>query len=231
MLRMTNKHSARAGFTLIELIVATMLIIFLTAATISGLVRSQRTFTFNGADQQVGSLVRQARSLAVTGKAVPDFYDYDGDGLRDDVGDFVTPANYGVYFDSATNTLTLFADLHAYSGGGLTEGVYDEPSSGGGIGQYELNKDLKLAEYVVPPTLSLLSKANDASGVNTVMYSPIFADTAFANDMSVVDLKSDGLFFIFGLREKPPFARENCFAIHPIAGVPETTAATGTSCP
>ena len=68
---MANKrfHKSRGGYTLIELISVTMLIGILTVAGIAGLIRSRRALLFNAANQQVGSLVREARSLAVTGKA------------------------------------------------------------------------------------------------------------------------------------------------------------------
>lgn len=240
-----NRLPVRGAYTLIELIVVMGLIILLTASAITGIIRSQRIFTFNAADQQVGSLVREARSLAVTGKSIIDYTDYDQDDCKNagnhgpsctmaaTEDDKVTPAHYGVHFDTAANTITLFADMHL-SG---TEGVYDGTPAG--FGEYNImgTEDIKIAEYELVPTLDLLAIGqNTASGTttptNTVMYSPIFADTAFSNDAVSVDLMTGNQFFVFGIRENTgPALRDRCFAIHPISGVPETTNATGESCP
>ena len=219
---MKNKHPTRAGFTLIELILVVILIIILSAAAIGSIFRSQRAFTFNTASQQVSSMVREARSLAVTGKSILDFTDYDQDTLDDSDGDRVTPAHYGVHFDTGTGTVTIFADMH----GSGTEGVYDGTPAG--FQTYSAGKDLKIAEYVVPSTLSLLVNSG-ATGADTVMYSPILADTAFSGGGSSQDLT--GKFFVFGIRENTPAPVERCMAIHPISGIPETTDATGESCP
>ncbi|MCA9373977.1 type II secretion system protein, partial [Candidatus Peregrinibacteria bacterium] len=89
----------RSGYTLIELILVMVVIGVLTVSAVSGILRSRRILTFNAADQQVGSLVREARSLAVTGKAILDYGDYDNDGLDNGDNDYVTPAHYGVHFD------------------------------------------------------------------------------------------------------------------------------------
>lgn len=219
-----------------------MLVVLLSAAALTGLFRSQRTFTFNGADQQVGALMREARSLAVTGKSVVDYTDYDQDNCKNagnhDVGctlgatedDRVTPANYGIHFDAGTGTMTLFADMHL-SG---TEGQYDAPVGFG----YEVGKDLKISEYTVPATLDLLVARYDTSGptistdIDTVMFSPLFADTSFYDPVAGAPVDLTGEFFVFGLRENAySNNRDHCLAIHPIAGVAETTDATGTACP
>jgi len=212
-------NSVRGGFTLIELIIVSMLIIFLAVAAISGMIESQRTFTFNTADQRVGSLVREARSLAVTGKSVIDYTDYDNDDCRDIANhggscatpaddDRVTPSHYGIYFSG--NTMTLFADIRQANGSLHVEGAYDAPPPTTELGKYVLNKDIKLAEYEVTSSLNLLFEGSTGTAANTVMYSPIFADTAFAQDAVVVDLLTAAEFFVFGIQEKAPFDRANC---------------------
>lgn len=225
----TSERLMRGGFTLVELLLVMMMVILLTAAAIGGIIRSQRTFTFNGADQQVGSLVREARSLAVTGKAVIDYTDYDNDG---DTTDRVTPAHYGIHFDAGSNLLTLFADMH----GSGTEGVYDAPT--GGFQVYTAGEDMKIAEYTVPATLDLLVEGSNGTTVDTVMFSPIFADTTFYDSagMAAVDLLGGGgsatEFFMYGIRENSQTdPLERCMAVHPLSGVAETTAKTSTNCP
>lgn len=223
-----QKQREKGGFTLIELLIVMMLIVILSAAALTGLFRSQRTFTFNGANQQVGSLFREARSLAVTGKSVVDSTDYDNDG---DTTDRVTPANYGIHFTGGVGgTITLFADMHPESSGmQSTEGQYDAPVGFG----YEVGKDLKFTEYTVPATLDLLVESSDgATTVDTIMFSPLFADTSFYDSIAPAVRDLTGNFFVFGLRESGYTTnRESCLALHPIAGVAETTDATGTACP
>lgn len=221
----------RPGYTLVELLVVVMIISLLFGVGINAIVRSQGTFLFNGAIQQVQSMVREARSLAVTGKSILDYTDYDEDGLIDTDGDRVTPAHYGVHFDPSTRIMTLFADLQpgpeipAYSG---TIGVYDPPMAGTDIYTYDTNDnaDMILSTYEVPDSLDLLAEDALSYGTTTVMYTPIFADTAFADDTTDLDLGSG--FFIFGLKENDG-DRRLCYAIHPIAGTPETTDATNTT--
>lgn len=230
-----RKRATRNGYTLVELIVVVMLIMVLTAAALAGIIRSQRVFRFNAADQQVGAMVREARSLAVTGKAVIDYDDYDNDGCRNagshDPGcglgaaqdDYVTPAHYGVHFDTTNNMLIVFADMHDSA----TVGGYD---NSGDFLEYIPGRDMRIAEYEVDPALDLLVEGSTGTAANTVMYSPLYADTMFSDDTTGVDLT--GEFFVFGIRENEgTILRENCLAIHPIAGVPETTDATGAACP
>ncbi|HLG26006.1 MAG TPA: type II secretion system protein [Candidatus Gracilibacteria bacterium] len=226
-----GSHAARAGFTLAELLIVITLIVLLMAAALRGMVNSQRTFIFNGASQQVSSLVREARSLAVTGKAQQDYTDYDQDGCFDGVinshtdpacpsePDYVTPAHYGIFFNSADGTATLFADLH---GSGI-EGVYNPPvPATTPIGTFIAGYDLKLAIYTLPPSLDYIL---DPAATTTIMYSPIFADTDFDADLGISDE-----FFVFGVKETEGTAlSKRCFAIHPVAGVAETTDATGTT--
>lgn len=221
-----HRRADKGGFTLVELLMVMMMVILLSAAALNGIIRSQRTFTFNGTDQQVGAMVREARSLAVTGKAILDYTDYDQDMLDDSDNDYVTPAHYGVHFDPATGIMTLFADLH----GSGTEGEYDAPT--GGFQVFNMGEDLKIAEYTLPSTLDLLVEGSGGAAVDTIMFSPLFADTTFYDSASMMDVDLTGEFFVFGIRENDqasPF--ERCLAIHPIAGVAETTDATGTACP
>ena len=208
------------GFTLAELIIVIGLLMLIFALSIRGLVNSQQSFIFQNSVEQVVQLVREARSLAVTGKAQPDFTDSDRDGASNVTvpPDYVAPAHYGVYFQKASGStpakITLFVDL---SKGALdsvqNEGVYNAPGSSIGFGAYDpaTGKDVKLAEFTLDDSLDLVLKP---SPTNTVMFNPLFADTTF-NPALV------GNFFYFGVKEKATGGRERCYKIHPIAGVPE----------
>ncbi len=198
------------------------IVMMLLTATLQGLVSSQKTFLFANAFERMTDLVRQARSLAVTAKAQMDFTDYDNDGCTDTVTnpvipgacqapDFVTPAHYGVYFDTSnTNAqkIVLFADLH--TDGSNAEGQFN---AGGTPGVYMGGLDYVLAEYTLPPGYDFVFLG---SGNQTVFYTPIFADTTFEPPLDPIN----GPFFIFGLATNSP-KKAKCLKIHPVAGVPE----------
>lgn len=187
-----------------------------------GLVNSQQSFIFNNSAERVIQLVREARSLAVTGKAQTDYTDADKDyGLANpDSGDYVTPAHYGVYFDTTVgaNKLVLFFDVNRGESVDQTEGFFDKPSAATGIGQFEAGKDVVLAEFSLDTTMSFIL---NPAGTNTVMFSPIFADTSFDAPLGVTKI------FVFGVKDTGGnIDRQRCYKIHLVAGVPE--AADGT---
>ena len=179
-------------------------------------------------------MVREARSYAITGKAQPDFTDYDGNKCYEAsnpanapgcLGDYVTPANYGVYFGS--NKVDLFADIHqakTTSGGTAdpnTEGKF-LPSSNG-IGQHSTGTDLILSEYQIPNGITLKINIDGVTGTGSscgssgfctpsIFYSPIFAD--FNTDPTV---KNTGFVYI-GISDGE---RSSCFKIQRLAGNPE----------
>lgn len=213
--------------------------IFLLGIAVSGMIRSQRTFAFNNADQQMNAIVREARSFAVTGKAQPDYTDYDNDDCYDsvanhDVGctgaaaavpDYVTPAHYGIYFDKTNNKMIVFADLHPGKTGNQVEGRFDDPGAVFGIGQYDPsnNNDIKIVEYDLDPALEFIFKPENSTtdGKYTVMYTPLFADTSFY-DQTPGD--AGETFFVYGIKEKRTDPIKRCSAIHPVSGVPEAAA-------
>ncbi|MBD3328442.1 prepilin-type N-terminal cleavage/methylation domain-containing protein [Candidatus Peregrinibacteria bacterium] len=210
----------RSGMTLVELILVVIIVTVLMAAGIGSILRSQRAFTFNAADQAVSSMVRTARSYAITGRAVQDYTDYNGvNGTTDQV----TPANYGIYFDTAKNQVFLFADIRENG----NEGIFQPPASGA-LGVYKADKDVILEAYEVDDSLNLLvgGMVKGLNTANTILYSPIFSDTTFSYydaSTAVIVEPSTTSFFVYGIREadRTP-ARESCFGIQPVAGVPES---------
>ncbi len=215
----------KSGFTLLELLLVIIVTLILAGTAINGIIRSQALFQFNAAFQNVSSLMREARSYAVTGKAVIDYTDYDGDGCKEGgaiephtgasctagTPDYVTPTNYGIHFSG--NKMTLFADLH----GSATEGGYDAPPAG--FMTYDHGKDMRIAEYELPSEYAFAFNPNN---VDTIMYSPIFADTSF--NAPVTD------FFVFGVKE-PSGNRNRCMAVHKVSGIPEDADKAGVTCP
>lgn len=214
----------KKGFTLAELITVIGLMMLIFALSIRGLVNSQQSFVFQNSVEQVVQLVREARSLAVTGKAQPDYTDSDRDGLT--TNDYTAPAHYGIYFQQASGgnpaKVTLFVDL---SKGALdsvqNEGIYNAPGSTIGFGAYDAGKDVKLAEFELDDSLDLVLKP---TAIKSVLFNPLFADTSFEG------LLGTEKFFYFGVKETATGGRERCFKIHPIAGVPEVVTNV-TECP
>lgn len=211
-------NNSRPGYTLAEMLIVVGILIMLLASAIRGLINSQSAFIFNNAVTQVALLVREARSLAITGKAQVDYTDYDRDEMaaNPDSDDTVTPANYGVFFeDNAMGTpdkLVLFVDIHKGESAVQPEaGTYNAAPAT--FGAFEEGKDVKLAEFEINGDLNLVL---EPMGTDTVLFSPIFADTTFDSALGPGDD-----FFIFGVEEIDGFLRKRCFKIHPIAGVPE----------
>lgn len=203
----------KKAFSFVEMIIVIGLIAIISTLAIRGIVNSQKSFIFSSTYQRVQELARQARSLAVTGKAQLDFTDYDNDDCTDSASnpplcaapDFVTPAHYGVYFDTISNKVILFADLHDTTNGNK-EGLY---IGGAPLNTYVSGKDLNLAEFPLPENYRFIIPTG-----RTIFYTPVFADTSF----DTVPLPQT--FYVFGiLDEKNGIKR--CSKIHPIAGVPE----------
>jgi len=232
----------KPAFTLVEIILVMTLMMMLSSIAIGSILRTQNTFQFNAATQQVFSIVREARSFAVTGKAQIDYTDYDGDGCRAgdadvlyphvapcllDQGtpDYVTPANYGIHFDTANKKLIMFADMH-----GSTAGVYNAPVASG-LMVYEDGRDMHLAEYQLPDVYQFFLFPVSPAVTNTVMFSPIFADTTF--DAPLPNTPIARYFFVFGVEEATGF-RKSCMAIQRVGGIPESYekvgAVSGTPC-
>jgi type II secretory pathway pseudopilin PulG len=101
---MGKLHKTRPGFTLFELILVIMLIVFLFSVGLNGMVRTQASYQFNDTVQKVLTMIRKARSYAITGKAMPDYTDFDKDGCKlapEDVAEFTNGTNN--YYSSSGN--------------------------------------------------------------------------------------------------------------------------------
>jgi prepilin-type N-terminal cleavage/methylation domain-containing protein len=212
----------KSGFTLIELIIVMGIIVILMSMAFASMASSSRYFKLSTAYEKIVQMVREVRSDAITGKAQPDWTDYDQDNLYAVDGDLVTPAGYGIYFDPTKKTVTMFADVRKSTHDlDQNEGVYDAPT--GGIGTYNSGSDVILATYKIDSSLTLVTDG----GPDTIIYTPIFADTILNPS-----LNTGSHFFIFGVSngtEDTAGVLHKCSKIHPVAGVPEV--ATDDECP
>lgn len=234
---MTHRFQTKEGFTLIEIILVVTLTVFLFLATMQSVIGSSQQLRFVNAYQKVLDLVRQARSLAVSGKAQLDYTDYDQDGVNDTTAnggpDYVTPAHYGVYFEQApgvngqtTDQVILFADLHPPVipplGPPCKEGQYD-PANMNLNGPNGFGCDVILETYTLPVGVQLKGVSGSPYCVTTLstcavlFYSPIFADASF--DPPLHPLPSPQ-FFVFGV-DQGNGQRKHCEKIHAASGIPE----------
>ena len=213
-----NKFPA---FTLIEMILVVALTMFLLVVTAQSFVNSASQFSFSNAAEKVQELIRQARSLAISGKAQIDYTDYNNDTCKDKAhstsecqtknastggDDYVTPAHYGVNFDKTNATITLFADNHSPT---ATEGKYNPGTN------YANGDDIVLETYPVPSGMQLIIPGNASSA--TIFFSPIFADVSSDPATSPTDP-----FFRFGISAKfGDIVRKRCSQIHMLAGISE----------
>lgn len=212
-----NKHQNRKAYTLIELIIVLAITVLLFGIGIGGLITGQRQLTFRSNHERTLQIVRDARSLALNGKAFNDYTDYNRNGDHDDL---ITPANIGIHFDKTAGTITMFADLHkSQFDSAQREGIYDPPANPVTFYTYAAGKDVAIEQYTLTNTLSLLL----SGGATTIFFSPIFADIIF--DPA---LDSGKKFFIFGVKEKTG-TMSGCAKIHPVSGVPEI--ASSAECP
>ncbi len=238
--------SNRSGFTLVEMIVVLALTLFLFVVALKAVTGSTSQLNFANTHEQVLDLVNQARSLAISGKAQPDYTDFDNDGCTDlannplqnvampctaALPDMVTPAHYGVHFHISSDplnpydTVTLFVDNHALASGGGSgngkEGVFDAADLSSLPGDYWLGKDIVLQQLTIPSGLHLFNLPGNAGNVTdtSIFYSPIFADMAFD-----VPLQQNQ-FFTFGLQQTAGgISRQRCTRIQLLAGIPENAA-------
>lgn len=97
-----NPHSQ--GYTLFELIIVITVIAILSVAALTGIIKSQSILKFRGAVKDTANIIREARSAALSNRKL----------TEDDA-----PEQYGVYIDSQTKKIIIFADT---SNDGFDEG-------------------------------------------------------------------------------------------------------------
>lgn len=209
----TFPAAKKNAFTLIEILIVMALMIMLAAAGLTSLVSSQRTMTYLNTDEKILSLFRNARTYAVTGRAVQDLSDYDNDT---DITEMITPANYGINFTTAAGAtkVSMFADMRDRAAP-LNEGIYNDP---GGF-SYVAGKDLLQMTYNVDPSITVKWYCTALNPhPDTVLFSPIYADVKFDPPVTT-DCSPNNLFY-FGICQASTNAKK-CYGIHPIAGNPE----------
>lgn len=213
-------HKHKKAFTLIELLIVITIIGIMTGVVISGISNSRVTMTFLGAQETLFSAMRTARTYAVTGRSVPDYTDYDGDG---DSAEQVTPANWGIAGGvnapaSCKKKIFLFADLRSGTGSG-SEGTFQCPGSGQ-VGVFSAGNDLVLAEYSFDEDIDIKILPL-SSAINTVLFSPIFADVKFASVSGAATLPSASQFLTIKISSFSNTSLKTCYLIHPVSGNPE----------
>lgn len=165
---------------MIELVIVTAIIIIVLALSFSALLQSQSFQVYNNTFIKLYSLVNNARSQAISGKGQMDFTNFDNDTSSTD---FVTPANYGVFFNTGTVTslkpnAALFADINPPAAGSFSAKGQFDPGT-----QYNLGNDLILDRLILPKTMSLEIKDGEGNTPveSSIFFSPNYADIAYEN--------------------------------------------------
>lgn len=209
----------KKGFTIIELIIVLAIIVIVIGVSFSSLTRSQSQQIFNNNFDKIVSLVSTARSLAITGKGQLDYTDFDNDKCNHNgvmVGgtctspDYVTPANYGIYFNTTpgAKNIILFADINPpLSGATGQKGAYNLGTS------YTTGDDFELDSLTLPSNLTLEVIGSSSYTTGSLFFSPNYADITFQTLVP-------NPFITIKLSESNP-ARCRQITIHKLAGVPE----------
>lgn len=214
----------KSGFTLVELIIVMAIIVIVTGISLGSLTSSQSLQVFNNNFDKIQSLISNARSQAITGKGQLDYTDFDHDKCNDTGAmtegtctspDYVTPANYGVYFDTveAPNAV-LFADINPPTSGPTGQkGRYDKGTL------YVSGKDLVLDSLTLPPdyTLAIMNGITSYAD-GSIFFSPNYADISF-------ETLTAKPFLTLKLQDTKT-SRCRQIIIHKLAGIPEIKACT-----
>jgi prepilin-type N-terminal cleavage/methylation domain-containing protein len=209
----------KKGFTLLELIIVLAIIVIVVGVSFTSLIRSQAQQIFNNNFDKIVSLISNARSQAITGKGQLDFTDFDNDKCNHNGAmtggsctspDYVTPAFYGVYLDTAggAKNVSLFADINPpLTGATGQKGIYNAGTS------YTTGDDLLMDSLILPNNLTLEVSGAAAYSTGSIFFSPNYADVSFQT------LVPNPLITIKLRETNPPRCRQ--VSIHKLAGVPE----------
>jgi len=220
----------KPGYTLVELMIVLVIIVVFAAIAMASMVRQQDQQLFNNQFESILSMINNARSQAITGKGQLDYTDFDHDGCQAlDCTDFVTPANYGVHFDSkmdpSTENVVMFADMNPTEAHPEYKGTYNpEPAAALTEGG-----DLKLGNIINLGTdFCLRIEDNNPPSANSsgsIFFSPNYADISFEG----YQVTSDKPFLLIRLHDNTAANRCKQIRIHQLAGIPEVEQCTVTT--
>lgn len=206
----------KPAFTLIELVLVMGILVIVLGLSMSSLLQSQSVQIFNNNFSKLYSMVNMARSLSIAGKGQLDYTDFDRDTKNhlSSPPDYVTPANYGVRFDTASGSVNvrLFADINPPLSGALGQvGIYNDGTN------YPLGHDLVLDSYSFPPktVLKIIDGNNNTPSSGSFFFNMKYADISFENILT-----ANSPFVRLQLTDQTTSACRQ-IRIHQLAGVPE----------
>jgi len=210
----SRDREQKPAFTLIELVLVMGILVIVLGLSMSSLLQSQSAQIFNNNFSKLYSMVNTARSLAIAGKGQLDYTDYDRDDDDHLTPDYVTPANYGVRFDTASGSanVRLFADIHPPLAGAVGQkGRFDVGTD------YIFGHDLVLDSYSFPAKteLKIIDGADGTPTTGSFFFNMKYADISFEN------IPTSGTPFVrLQLTDQTTGACRQ-IRIHQLAGIPE----------
>ena len=210
----SRNREQKPAFTLIELVLVMGILVIVLGLSMSSLLQSQSAQIFNNNFSKLYSIVNMARSMSIAGKGQLDYTDYDRDGDDHLTPDYVTPANYGVRFDTASGSanVRLFADINPPLTGAVGQkGRFDVGTD------YIFGYDLVLDSYSFPAKteLKIIDGAGGTPATGSFFFNMKYADISFENILT-----ANTPFVRLQLTDQTTGACRQ-IRIHQLAGIPE----------
>lgn len=197
------------GYTLVQLLMVIGIIAILSTYALINSNLFQRQIQFQQNYKNTVDVVREARSLALSGQSYPDTNDYDNDGLFASDGDEILPNGYIVHYDAtgATPTIELYADVFASN-----------------VGQLDVD-DVFLRSYILEEDMQItLDILDNAGGISSITNPNDFAFIYKVPDAQfeiINEGKKSLQFKIAQLSEDGQELRSKFLFINYFSGIPE----------
>ncbi|MFC1656003.1 prepilin-type N-terminal cleavage/methylation domain-containing protein [Patescibacteria group bacterium] len=203
----------RKGFSLVEIIIVVSIIVAIATFVLGTQFGSRDLTTFNNSSSEVVGLLQQARNLALSGQAYPDYTDYDNDGLFSNDGDEILANGYILNFKLGDPTIvSLYADVYSSDIGQLDPGEKKDKL----IDEVELLENMKIEAIAIKQNGSENVSVTFDNNDFRIMYStPDAQFTVVDNDLNSIQLKFSQV------NSEDEDIRSKYIYMHYLYGIPE----------